>query len=201
MNFEWFTTTDSKIWFYIDRVSVLLSYVVVFSIGSAFYYFMRFLRRYRRLKNAMRVIDGSSKNPKAFAVCFGGSIKKAVEDYLKAKYQYPIPLTEYAVTSEVTPHNIQKHIEQLSKIKNDFQSHGVTELHLFVKGPVIMGTVLGAIFDNWVTVKLYHNNRSGEYEEWTVLHSAKTLTLEERLEYKVADLIEGGKQGVRENNN
>lgn len=190
MSFDWFTSPDSKIWFYIDRVSILLSYVVVFSIGSAFYYFLRFLRRYKKLKNSLSAIKGSTKNPKALAVCFGGSIKKAVEDYLKSRYQYPIMVKEYAATTEVTSHNLQKHIEKLSKIKTDFQSEGVTELHLFIKGPVMMGTILGAIFDNWVTVKLYHNNRMGEYEEWTVLHSAKSLALEERLEYKVADIIE-----------
>jgi hypothetical protein len=102
-------------------------------------------------------------------------------------------VTEYAVMTEITSQNVQKHIDNLSKIKTDFKSEGVTELHLFIKGPVTMGTIIGAICDNLVTVKLYHNNRSGEYEEWTVLHSAKSLNLEERIEYRVADLIEGGK--------
>lgn len=139
----------------------------------------------------MRAIDGSSKNPKALAVCFGGSIKKPVEDYLKGKYKHPIPVVEYSTADEVTVHNIHKHMECLSKIKYDFQTEGVMELHLFIRGPVMMGTLIGAIFDNWVIVKLYHNNRSGEYEEWAVLHTAKTLNLEEKLAYKVADLIEG----------
>ena len=72
---------------------------------------------------------------------------------------------KYSTTNEVTPHNIHEHIERLSKIKYNFQAEGVMELHLFIKGPVMMGTIIGAIFDNWITVKLYHNNRSGEYEE------------------------------------
>lgn len=74
----------------------------------------------------------------------------------------------------------------------------MTELHLFVKGPVVVGAILGALLDNWVAVKLYHNNRKGEYEEWTMLHFAKELSLRQSLEHEAAVAItgEGGRSGV-----
>jgi|GEM_PF-1520819 len=190
MSFQWLIDPDSRIWLYLDRISILLSYLVVFSIISGIVYFIRFLRRYRRLRACMRKVDGTSPKPMALAISFGGSIKKPVEEYISKKYTNMIPVMEYAVESEVSPQNVQDHLNKLMRIKHDMQAEGVTELHLFIKGPVIFGVLAGAMFDNWCNVKLYHNNRQGEYEEWAMLHNAKELTPDERLAVQVAKAME-----------
>lgn len=195
MSFHWLTNPDSNVWLYLDRISILLSYIVVFSIISGIVYFIRFLRRYKRLKAPMKKVDGTSPKPMALAISFGGSIKKPVEEYLAKKYKNRLPVIEYTADTEVSPHNVHNHTQKLLGIKHDMQAEGVTELHLFIKGPVIFGVLAGAMFDNWCNVKLYHNNRRGEYEEWAMLHHAKELSPDEQLAVQVLKIMEGRNEG------
>ncbi len=111
----------------------------------------------------MKKVSGTTSKPMASAISFGGSIKKPVEDYLKEKYENEIPVIEYSTDKEVSQQNIHEHIKKLQELKHELQAEGVTELHLFIKGPVVLGILLGAMFDNWINVKLYHNNRKGQY--------------------------------------
>jgi hypothetical protein len=190
MSFEWLTDTDSIIWLYLDRISVLLSYIVVFSIVSGVVYVIKFLRRYRKIRAQMKKVDGTTLKPMAVAISFGGSIKKPVEDFLDRAYIQKIPVMDYSTDKEVSRQNIHDHIRKLIELKHNLQAEGVTELHLFIKGPVMVGALAGAMFDNWVNVKLYHNNRKGEYEEWSMLHSAKELAPDEQLAVRVARIME-----------
>jgi len=190
MSFQWLIDPDSRIWIYLDRISILLSYLVVFSLISGIVYLIRFLRRYRRLRANMRKVDGTSPKPMALAISFGGSIKKPVEEYISKRYGNRIPILEYTDNREVSPQNVQHHLNKLLEIKHDMQAEGVTELHLFIKGPVIMGALAGAMFDNWCNVKLYHNNRKGDYEEWAMLHHAKELRPDEELAVQIAKTLE-----------
>ncbi|MBE0426922.1 MAG: SAVED domain-containing protein [Nitrospirae bacterium] len=191
MSFEWFTGPDSEIWVYLDRVSIILSYIVVFSIIYGIVVLVKFFRRYRKIKTHMKKVDGTSPKPMALAISFGGSIKKPVEDYLNKHYTQSISIMDYSSEKEVTPQNIHDHIKKLLELKHDLQAEGVTELHLFIKGPVIFGALVGAMFDNWCNVKLYHNNRKGEYEEWAMLHAAKELSPDEQLAVQTAKMLEG----------
>ena len=76
-------------------------------------------------------------------------------------------------------------LRDVLKIKSEMTADGVTEVHLFLSCPLVFATAVGAIFDNWVPVKVYHLNRdSGTYEFWTPLYKGfipglETSTLKE----------------------
>lgn len=188
---EWLIRPDAAGWLVLERIGTLLQYVTVISIAYATWEFARFLRRFRARRQLLhRLASGETARPQALAVSFGGSIRPAVEAFLATAYPGRwISVREYRSDEEVTRHTVHRHEEALRKIKEEFQAQGVTELHLFVKGPVVVGAILGALLDNWVAVKLYHNNRQGQYEEWTMLHFAKELSLRQTLEDAAAVAI------------
>lgn len=188
--FHWLTGyPDSTWWMVIDRVSIMLSYVVVITILTIAWQFFRFVRLRRRLAR----LAGTSRRPCALALAFGGgSIKMAVQEFLATAYRSPIPVEEYAA-DEVTPANVHRHLERIRHIKERLQTEGVTELHLFLKAPVVLGVAVGAIFDNWVGVKLYHKDREGGYVAWTTLGQAKAASIPEELADRAAEILDPGR--------
>ena len=180
-----FTDPDSTAWLVIDRVSIVLSYFVVLSIGGLLWTFFR----HRRRRSRLAAIAGGTARPQAFALAIGGgTIKEAVTGFLATAYSHPIPVEEH-VFGEVSARNVHGLLEEVRRLKERFQSDGVTELHLFLKAPVALGAAVGAIFDNWVPVKVYHQQR-GVYEAWTTLHQAKRPALDEELGERVLETID-----------
>lgn len=165
----------SDLWTWLDRGSILLSYVTLITLIFAAVQGVRLVRDYRRRQRELQKLAvGSSSRPVALAISFGGSIETAVKDFLAQRYPgATIPVREYQETGEVTTQNVFRHLNQLRLLKERLQSEGVSEVHLFYKGPLAVATGLGAIFDNWVTVKVYQNNRAGLYEDWLTLDTAK----------------------------
>lgn len=183
---DWFISPDSTFWLWVDRLSIALSYVVVATIAA----FLYNLLRYRRKRKALAGVAGKTAHPQALALSFGGgSIKQAVKAYLDTTYDTPIAVEEYEA-SEITAENIHRHEEAVRRLKEEYQSENVTELHLFMKGPVAFAIGIGAIFDNWVSVKIYHSNREGEYVPWTTLHQAKATPIAEELTERVVQLVD-----------
>jgi hypothetical protein len=177
---------NSTAWLMIDRISILLSYLVVVTIVTIAWQCFRFIRLRRRLGR----LAGTSRRPRALALAFGGgTIKVAVQEFLATAYRAPVPVEEY-VADEVTPRNVHRHLEQIRRIKERLQTEGVTELHLFLKAPVVVGTAVGAIFDNWVGVKLYHKDREGGYVAWTTLGQAKAASIPEELADGATELFD-----------
>lgn len=189
---DWMAARDSMFWLWLDRVSIILSFFVVFSIAAFFFN----LLRYRRKRSELADITGKTARPQALAIALGGgSIKSAVESYLKESYpNVTIPVEEHK-DGEITGANIHRHEDAIRRIKEKYQSDNVTELHIFMKGPVALALAVGAIFDNWVTVKLYHSKREGGYEPWTTLHQAKASSIGDELAERVAQIVDVKPQG------
>lgn len=187
---NWLIDPNSTFWLVLERISVLLSYLVVGTIVAFIYN----LFRYRRKRKELATIAGKAGHPRALALSFGGgSIKKAVEEYLSAIYPDVKILVEEYEKSEVTTENIHRYEEAVRRLKERFQSENVTELHLFMKGPVALALAVGAIFDNWVSVKVYHSKREGGYESWTTLHQAKAAPITEELTERIIQVADNAR--------
>src|SRR5712671_5414066 len=148
---RWLTAPDSRMWLWIGRGSAIISYLAVLTIIG----FVYNLLRHRRKRSELASIVGKTKNPRALALAFGGgSIRSAAEQYLSGVYPGTSILVEDYEKGEVTPENIHRVEEDIRKLKEKYQTENVTELHLFMKGPVALALAVGAIFDNWVSVKI-----------------------------------------------
>jgi hypothetical protein len=61
------------------------------------------------------------------------------------------------------------YVNKLRELKRTLSAEGTTELLLFIQGPVMSGVLAGAVFDNWIPVKLYHKPTPPKpqiYEYW-----------------------------------
>lgn len=166
-------------WLWLDRISIVLSYFVVISIGA----FLLHVLRYRRLRRQIARSAGKTSKPRGLVVSFREPIKVAFQQALQEFYpDINIPVDEYHSQKDATEKDIHKHLDAMRAFKEQYMNQAVTELHLAIKAPLALAVAIGAIFDNWVTVIVYHNNQ-GKYERWATLGQAKAWPgLDEYLE-------------------
>lgn len=150
-------------------------------------------RTRRRLKRiiAHQKFGGVRKKPLALAVGINGSIEGLVRAYLQNEH---INMEVVAIWRDgfIPHHKYYEVLNELGKIKQEFTNRGVTEVHLFYKGPVTLAMGIGAMFDNWVPVRTYELDKaSGEYRPDLILGKGSVHELWE-------DLVGEGEQAMLE---
>ena len=111
--------------------------------------------------------------PVALAVSLlekNSSIKTAVETYLRT-VKMTMPVEEVTLDGIQGVADLEKFVNALREKHRMIDSLGYTELHVFYAGPVQGAAILGAMFDNWIPVKLYQKSNAGGalYEYWMPL--------------------------------
>lgn len=136
-------------------------------------------RTRRRLKRYMqRARAAGTAAPVALAIGIGGSIRGAVRQYLDAHNLADVPIEEYTYEGLLPKRKFYDVLGELHKIKQQMTDAGVTEVHLFYKGPVTLSMGIGSIFDNWVPVRVYgYGPTSKEYEQDFTLGKGAVLEL------------------------
>lgn len=122
-----------------------------------------------------KVHDGVKRSaPVAFALSLiptSDSIKSQVETFLQVQ-DWKMPIEELNLNGINNPEDLEDFINALREKRRYFQASGVTEIHLFIAGPVQAGTIVGSMFRNWIPVKLYHKPSPAPpqaYEYWMPL--------------------------------
>jgi len=98
------------------------------------------------------------------------SIKPSVENYLRLA-SMKMGIEEVVLNGLHSTADLETYINLLREKRRFLDMQGCTELHLFYAGPVQGAVVLGAMFDNWIPVKLYQKSAAGSqmYEYWIPL--------------------------------
>lgn len=128
----------------------------------------------RNFSERVRVHEGvKSSNPVALAISLkpnSESIKPTVEKFLGDE-KMSMPVEEISIDGIDGPEDLESFVNALNARRSFIESAGFTEVHLFIAGPVQAGTLTGAIFSNWIPVKLYHMPREKPqlYEYWMPL--------------------------------
>lgn len=130
----------------------------------------------KNFQDLIQINEGvKSSSPVAFAVCLSDalpSIKTNVRAFLDHKDWKNVPIEELNMDGINGKKGLEDFTNLLRQKKMEFQAAGYTEVHLFINGPVQAGTLIGAAFDNWIPVKLYHKTKSPSpemYEYWMPL--------------------------------
>lgn len=132
-------------------------------VGSFIFVVILFLRARAELKRYLRSRKTTiSERPWALAVGLGGDISGSVREYLKDQ-GLNMQVEDYSREGYISPDDFHPILKDLLKIKDRLTQVGITELHLFYKGPVTMAMAIGAITDNWVPVKVYEYTK-GSYQ-------------------------------------
>lgn len=114
--------------------------------------------------------QASGRAPAALAIGLAGSIRGQVEQYLGSQGM-TMPVADLDRSDFVPMSHYPLLIRDLIKKKDELTQMGITELHLFYKGPVSFAAGIGAVFDNWVPVHIY------EFKDGTY-HRALTIEKE-----------------------
>lgn len=131
--------------------------------------------RIDNFQQLVRSFEGiKTEKPLAFALALtpnNPSIKNDVSRFLQIQ-GWQMDVEEITMDGINNRDDLEVFVKNLEERKRFFQSSSYTEMHLFINGPVQAGTIIGALYDNWIPIKLYHRNPSnpnGTYEYWMPL--------------------------------
>jgi hypothetical protein len=166
-------------WSGLGHLADLLGIVTALPLLATSAYFLSRARRYRR---RLRQLAGvTSARPVALAVALSGTrIAPAVKDFC-AGLAPSMRVLEVHRSGGLTQDAFPKVLLELQALKNRLLDDGVSEVHLFLSCPLAVACAIGALFDNWVPVKVYQFNQ-GRYEFWTTLHGGYVVESRQREE-------------------
>jgi hypothetical protein len=162
-------------WEAIGNVANVLQIVTAIPILAAV---IAWLMSRHRINRALIDLErGQGQKPAALALDFkGGSIRVQVIDFLKRK-GIPIELSMVQEFSRpaVSPENAYTYLRELQDVRDQMIADGVTELHLFIRGPLGLAVGIGAIYDSNFPVHVYQYAQDTEpsepaYQFWITLH-------------------------------
>jgi len=138
---------------FLNIIGVAANIIGVVSFLVVLGLFLQARARYRRYVKSRE--KSLSDRPWALAIGINGGIGGQVQQYLEANNLGHIQIEEYAREGFLPADEYYNVLADLSRIKDRLTTAGVTEVHLFYKGPVSLAMGIGSIFDNWVPVKVY----------------------------------------------
>jgi hypothetical protein len=106
----------------------------------------------------------------------GTRVRPAVETFC-AGFGRPVKVVELYRPGGLCQTEMPEVLLELQSRKNHLLDEGASEVHLFLSCPLAVACAIGALFDNWVPVKVYQFNQ-GQYEFWTTLHGGYVAELE-----------------------
>jgi len=143
----------------------------LFTIGFFWYKARKYSKALKLLKKQ------ETPRPIALAISLAGTdIKGTVEKYLQDN-SLNMKLVSFYKPEKITHDNFLNILAEIKRIKLDMTKAGVTEVHLFLSSTLTLASAIGAIFDNWVPIKLYHYTGGG-YELHCVLEKETIVGLE-----------------------
>jgi hypothetical protein len=156
---------------FIQPIQIIISIIILFFSGYASFSLRKQNKQLREIAKTAPKIENfpdrvkfyegkQTSNPVALAIALTPqtlSIKKDVETFLNSvDWGKGIRIEEITMKGINNPEDLERFVNLIREKRHLFDLQGVTEIHLFIQGPIICGILIGAIFDNWKPVKLYH---------------------------------------------
>ncbi len=143
--------TDVFIW--ISNAAAILD---ILTMGVAVFGAVQIWRlRHTYHRRLQALAHQSTRRPVALAVGIGGNIEGSVRAYLKDQEQ---EMEVFSIAREgfLEMEHWSDVLDEFLALKNRLTAEvGPTEIHCFYRGPVVLGTALGAVLGNWVPTILY----------------------------------------------
>lgn len=104
----------------------------------------------------------------------GASVRGTVEQYLRQHRPDIQVIEEVSRDRMIDEREFGVILDELLEVKSRLTESGITELHLFNRGPVTLAAAIGAMVDNWVPTTAY-NYRDGTYHPELVISKQTIL--------------------------
>ncbi|NWG07723.1 MAG: hypothetical protein HXY35_13680 [Chloroflexi bacterium] len=140
----------------IANIMQIISFIP-FAVGGIYFFI-----KGRQLADRLKALASTPTNrPVALAIGLGTSNDGAVRQQLKDD-GIQMDVISMAHEGFIKATEYPGLIRELKDIKGRMSNIGVTEVNIYYQGPVTFAMALGAMFDNWVPVKIYAF-RDGKY--------------------------------------
>jgi hypothetical protein len=141
-----------------STVVTLLSFLVWL------YSALALLQKRRQYERRLDLLPRSlgDERPAALIVGLAGGIRGAVDNFLQTERMDIKVIEEIKRDQMVKQEELPEILDELLEIKARLTDLGITELHLFYKGPVSLAAAIGAMVDNWVPTIVYSHDRTYE---------------------------------------
>jgi hypothetical protein len=136
--------------------------------------FLRARAQYRSYVKGREQATGGK--PWAVAIGINGDISGQVRPFLDENGLADIKIENYVHKGFVPTDKFYDVLRDMIKLKQKLTTAGATDILLFYKGPVSLAMGIGAIFDNWVPVKIYEYS-AGTYHLDFVLDKGTIIGL------------------------
>ena len=162
-----------------ERIGNIANLIQIFTAVPVLAAVIAWFLKWRRVNRALVTLEkGQGQKPGVLALDFmGGNIRVQVMDFLKRKgFNIDQSLVkEYSRPPSVTPEDAYSYLSELRDQRDRLIADGVTELHLFMRGPIALAVGLGAIFDSTFPVHVYQYAQAPTpdalpYQYWITLH-------------------------------
>ncbi len=100
----------------------------------------------------------TSDSDVAIAIMDEGNVK-AVKKYLE-DMKLNIPIHHIDIKNQIDPDQMEDLKGAIAKVINTSKAYNPSNVHLFIKGPIILGTMVGAMASNNLNINLYHWNNN-----------------------------------------
>lgn len=177
-----------------DIVGAIASIAQIVTLVAAVIVIVRAKQRWDRISKTLADrVEGA--RPAAIAVGIGGSIKGTVDTYWTLTFpDLDMPVAEVKRDNFLKPTEMSSVLHELLELKQKLMDQGVTEVHLFYRGPVTLAMGIGAVLDNWVPVHVYElEKNTGSYQFNLTLDKGAVLGLN-----VVEDVLTEGEQIILE---
>lgn len=173
------------LWDFLNKSASLLTILTVLFSGFAALKLYQQSKRAREIaqkappvknfKERIKYHEGiQTSHPAALALSListSVSIKADVQRFLDSM-GWKMKIEELTMQGINGPDDLETFVNELRKKRFELEAEQVTEIHLFIAGPLVAATIVGAVLDNWIPVKLYHKPSPpppSVYEYWMPL--------------------------------
>ncbi len=155
-------------------LGIVADIIGIITFVAALWLIYKTRQEYRRRLRELN--EGQREGGWILSVGIGGDISGSVKHYLESANLSRYPLKNLSHDGVLDSDNYDDMLRQLLRVKDDITQSGATEVHLFYKGPVTLALAIGAIFDNWLPIKVY-GFVDGQYRLDMVLNKGTVLGL------------------------
>ena len=163
-------------WEIIGNLANILQIVTAIPVFLAAAYYILHRRRIKRALADLNQREGEKTAVLAID-CMGGSILVQAQEHLRRlNISMPSAIIEEYQRQSVSPESVHVYLRELRELRDRMIAEGVTELHLFIRGPVALAMGIGAIYDSNFPVHVYQFAQAPDpksqqtYQYWITLH-------------------------------
>ncbi len=172
--YAWSILQGLDFWAALGNIGTILGIISFVPIAYAVYEYVQYKRREEQ--DRLRIHTEAGTQPAVLIVSMGGGcIRNSVEAYLKGQDGFKDFDFEHRVfvvhrdDKVIQPSDADGIMVEVEEKQDDIRSKAADKVHLFLKAPMPIAVMVGAVLANRTPTLVYHYQTNKGYENWGAL--------------------------------